>query len=146
MADITVVKRDGSQQPFDVNKINLTLLAASEGLPGQIAKVAQIAGRDRLQHGHPASTFGTGRASGFYLRYRTGIRHLFSGNSGTSRGTRKNVNIYSLICVINMRLLRCSCWNCILLVNKDDARSKNINIQKRVDSDRDKLYNRRNSC
>lgn len=102
--------------------------------------------RYRLQHGHPASTFGTGRASGFYLRYRTGIRHLFSGNSGTSRGTRKNVNIYSLICVINMRLLRCGCWNCILLVNKDDARSKNINIQKRVDSDRDKLYNRRNSC
>ena len=31
MADITVVKRDGSQQPFDANKINLTLLAASEG-------------------------------------------------------------------------------------------------------------------
>ena len=48
MADITVVKRDGSQQPFDSNKINLTLLAASEGLPGQIAKVAQIAAELQL--------------------------------------------------------------------------------------------------
>ena len=48
MADITVVKRDGSQQPFDANKINLTLLAASEGLPGQIAKVAQIAAELQL--------------------------------------------------------------------------------------------------
>ena len=48
MADITVVKRDGSQQPFDANKINLTLLAASEGLPDQIAKVAQIAAELQL--------------------------------------------------------------------------------------------------
>ena len=48
MADITVVKRDGSKQLFDANKINLTLLAASEGLPGQIAKVAQIAAELQL--------------------------------------------------------------------------------------------------
>ena len=39
MADIHVVKRDGTKELFDANKINLALVAASEGLPDQIAKV-----------------------------------------------------------------------------------------------------------
>ena len=37
---ITVVKRDGTCEPFDANKINLALVEASEGLPDQISKVA----------------------------------------------------------------------------------------------------------
>lgn len=40
---ITVVKRDGTREPFDANKINLALVEASEGLPDQISKVVQVA-------------------------------------------------------------------------------------------------------
>ena len=39
MSSITVVKRDGTREPFDANKINLALVKASEGLPDQISKV-----------------------------------------------------------------------------------------------------------
>lgn len=43
MSTVTVVKRDGSKEPFDANKINLALVAASEGLDDQIAKVVEVA-------------------------------------------------------------------------------------------------------
>ncbi len=43
MDQIHVVKRDGSRQLFDANKINLALVKASEGLEDQIAKVVQVA-------------------------------------------------------------------------------------------------------
>lgn len=43
MSTISVVKRDGTREPFDANKINLALVKASEGLPDQISKVVQIA-------------------------------------------------------------------------------------------------------
>lgn len=48
MGDIKVVKRDGSREPFDANKINLALVEASEGLPDQIAKVVQVASEVQL--------------------------------------------------------------------------------------------------
>jgi ribonucleoside-diphosphate reductase alpha chain len=43
MSLITVVKRDGTREDFDANKINLALVKASEGLPDQISKVVQVA-------------------------------------------------------------------------------------------------------
>jgi ribonucleoside-diphosphate reductase alpha chain len=43
MEGIHVVKRDGSREPFDANKINLALVTASEGLSDQISKVVQVA-------------------------------------------------------------------------------------------------------
>lgn len=43
MKAIQVVKRDGTREDFDANKINLALVKASEGLPDQIAKVVQVA-------------------------------------------------------------------------------------------------------
>lgn len=43
MGEIHVVKRDGTREPFDANKINLALVKASEGLPDQISKVVQVA-------------------------------------------------------------------------------------------------------
>lgn len=43
MSNINVVKRDGTREPFDANKINLALVKASEGLPDQISKVVQVA-------------------------------------------------------------------------------------------------------
>lgn len=43
MNGINVVKRDGTREPFDANKINLALVKASEGLPDQISKVVQVA-------------------------------------------------------------------------------------------------------
>jgi ribonucleoside-diphosphate reductase alpha chain len=43
MVVIHVVKRDGSREPFDANKINLALVKASEGLEDQIEKVVQVA-------------------------------------------------------------------------------------------------------
>lgn len=48
MGNITVVKRDGSKEPFDANKINIALVEASEGLPDQIAKVVQVASEVQL--------------------------------------------------------------------------------------------------
>lgn len=48
MATISVVKRDGSREPFDANKINLALVAASEGLTDQIAKVVEVASQLQL--------------------------------------------------------------------------------------------------
>lgn len=48
MSDLFVVKRDGSREPFDANKINLALVAASEGLPDQISKVVQVASEVQL--------------------------------------------------------------------------------------------------
>lgn len=43
MQQIYVVKRDGTKEPFDANKINLALVKASEGLPDQISKVVEVA-------------------------------------------------------------------------------------------------------
>ncbi|MFZ1250306.1 MAG: ribonucleoside-diphosphate reductase subunit alpha [Candidatus Microsaccharimonas sp.] len=43
MTNISVVKRDGTREPFDANKINLALVKASEGLDDQIAKVVEVA-------------------------------------------------------------------------------------------------------
>ncbi|HET8884658.1 MAG TPA: ribonucleoside-diphosphate reductase subunit alpha [Candidatus Saccharimonadales bacterium] len=43
MSTIHVVKRDGTREQFDANKINLALVKASEGLPDQISKVVQVA-------------------------------------------------------------------------------------------------------
>lgn len=48
MNGIHVVKRDGTREPFDANKINLALVAASEGLPDQISKVVQVASEVQL--------------------------------------------------------------------------------------------------
>ena len=48
MSTIHVVKRDGTREPFDANKINLALVAASEGLPDQISKVVQVASEVQL--------------------------------------------------------------------------------------------------
>ena len=48
MSEINVVKRDGSREPFDANKINLALVAASDGLPDQISKVVQVASELQL--------------------------------------------------------------------------------------------------
>src|SRR5690606_2579557 len=48
MDNIQVVKRDGSKEPFDANKINLALVQASEGLPDQIQKVVQVASELQL--------------------------------------------------------------------------------------------------
>lgn len=42
MSDIQVTKSDGSKENFDVNKVKLELLAASDGLAGQVEKIAQI--------------------------------------------------------------------------------------------------------
>jgi len=41
--NITVVKRDGSREPYDANKINLAIEKAAEGLEDQVAWVTQIA-------------------------------------------------------------------------------------------------------
>ena len=48
MSTITVVKRDGTREPFDANKINLALVKASEGLPDQISKVVEVASQLQL--------------------------------------------------------------------------------------------------
>src|ERR1700742_2311174 len=48
MGTITVIKRDGSKQPFDAQQINLALVEASEGLPDQIQKVVQVASELQL--------------------------------------------------------------------------------------------------
>ena len=40
---ITVVKRDGSREPYDANKINLAIEKAADGLADQVAWVTQIA-------------------------------------------------------------------------------------------------------
>lgn len=48
MQQINVVKRDGTTEPFDANKINLALVKASEGLPDQISKVVQVASEVQL--------------------------------------------------------------------------------------------------
>ncbi len=48
MSQIHVVKRDGTREPFDANKINLALVAASEGLPDQISKVVEVASQLQL--------------------------------------------------------------------------------------------------
>jgi len=42
MSQIHVVKRDGTREAYDANKTKMELLKASEGLPGQIEKIAQI--------------------------------------------------------------------------------------------------------
>lgn len=48
MSNIHVVKRDGTREPFDANKINLALVEVSEGLPDQISKVVQVASELQL--------------------------------------------------------------------------------------------------
>jgi ribonucleoside-diphosphate reductase alpha chain len=48
MNGIHVVKRDGTREPFDANKINLALVAASEGLTDQISKVVEVASQLQL--------------------------------------------------------------------------------------------------
>lgn len=46
--NIKVVKRDGTSEAFDANKINMELIAAAEGLTDQISKVAQISSEVQL--------------------------------------------------------------------------------------------------
>ena len=53
MSVIHVVKRDGTKEPFDANKINIALLKAAEGLPDQVSKVVQVATELQLTSGHP---------------------------------------------------------------------------------------------
>lgn len=48
MGQIQVVKRNGSREPFDANKINLALVKASEGLEDQISKVVEVASQLQL--------------------------------------------------------------------------------------------------
>lgn len=48
MNDIHVVKRDGTREPFDANKINLALVKAAEGMPDQVQKVVQVASELQL--------------------------------------------------------------------------------------------------
>lgn len=48
MTTISVVKRDGTREPYDANKINLALVKASEGLEDQIAKVVEVASQLQL--------------------------------------------------------------------------------------------------
>lgn len=48
MGNITVVKRNGTREPYDANKINLALVKASEGLEDQIAKVVEVASQLQL--------------------------------------------------------------------------------------------------
>jgi ribonucleoside-diphosphate reductase alpha chain len=48
MSTISVVKRDGTRESFDANKINLALVKATEGLPDQISKVVQVAAELQL--------------------------------------------------------------------------------------------------
>lgn len=43
MKEINIVKRDGTKEPFDANKINTAILKSCEGLPDQISKVVQVA-------------------------------------------------------------------------------------------------------
>ena len=43
MKEINVIKRGGTKEPFDANKINTAILKACEGLPDQISKVVQVA-------------------------------------------------------------------------------------------------------
>lgn len=43
MQQINVVKRDGTKEPFDANKINAAILKACDGLPDQVSKVVQVA-------------------------------------------------------------------------------------------------------
>lgn len=43
MQQIQVVKRDGSKEPFDANKINAAILRACEGMSDQVSKVVQVA-------------------------------------------------------------------------------------------------------
>jgi ribonucleoside-diphosphate reductase alpha chain len=40
--NITVVKRDGTREPYDANKINLAIEEAAEGFPDKLAWVTQI--------------------------------------------------------------------------------------------------------
>lgn len=46
--DINYLVRDGTSEAFDANKINMELIAAAEGLPDQISKVAQISSEVQL--------------------------------------------------------------------------------------------------
>jgi ribonucleoside-diphosphate reductase alpha chain len=48
MTTISVVKRDGTREPFDANKINLALVKASQGLDDQISKVVEVASQLQL--------------------------------------------------------------------------------------------------
>lgn len=48
MEEVRVVRRDGSREPFDANKVNLELVQASQGLPDQLAKVVQISSQVQL--------------------------------------------------------------------------------------------------
>ncbi len=48
MNNISVVKRDGTREPYDANKINLALVKASEGLDDQISKVVEVASQLQL--------------------------------------------------------------------------------------------------
>ena len=43
MQQINVIKRDGTKEPFDANKINAAILKACDGLPDQVFKVVQVA-------------------------------------------------------------------------------------------------------
>src|SRR5579871_494962 len=43
MEGIHVVKRDGSREPFDADKINKAILKTADGLPDPVAMVVQVA-------------------------------------------------------------------------------------------------------
>ena len=43
MQQINVIKRDGTKELFDANKINAAILKACDGLPDQVSKVVQVA-------------------------------------------------------------------------------------------------------
>ncbi|MDO4660647.1 MAG: ribonucleoside-diphosphate reductase subunit alpha [Candidatus Saccharibacteria bacterium] len=42
MQPVSIIKRNGSREPFDINKVNAALLAASEGLDDPLSKIVQI--------------------------------------------------------------------------------------------------------
>lgn len=48
MTNISVVKRDGTREPFDANKINLALVKAAEGMEDPVAKVVEVASQLQL--------------------------------------------------------------------------------------------------
>lgn len=48
MTEVFITKRDGSKEPFNVKKISVMLLEASQGLPRQIEMVAQIVGEVKM--------------------------------------------------------------------------------------------------
>ena len=76
---ITVVKRNGSAEPYDANKINLAIEHASAGLDPNITWVTQIASRAGAhalrRHHHPAARRGRHPGRAAERQGRPGVRH-----------------------------------------------------------------------